>query len=146
MCTENNHGADFIGPPPEGLLCRGRQTGYGGADNIYVTMHPTRHLPFAIAVMATCLAAAPTDQQPQRRAAVITCTNPSSGATWQISIDYDRATVDSNAAQLSDTTITWREGKVGGNYTLDLRSGELTVIVASSTGGFFLRDHCGLPP
>jgi hypothetical protein len=77
---------------------------------------------------------------------MITCTNPASGATWQINVDYDKATVDANAARLSDTEIAWRDGKDGANYTLDLRSGELTVIVASSTGGYFLHDHCRLPP
>lgn len=77
---------------------------------------------------------------------MITCTNPASGATWQINVDYDKATVDANSARLSDTEIAWRDGKDGANYTLDLRSGELTVIVASSTGGYFLHDHCRLPP
>ena len=68
----------------------------------------------------------------------ITCTNPASGATWQISIDYDRGTVDSNPARISDAKISWHDAKDGGNYTLDRRSGNLTVIVASSTGGYFL--------
>ena len=72
----------------------------------------------------------------------ITCTNPASGASWQISIDYDRGTVDSNPARISDATISWHDAKDGGNYTLDRKSGDLTVIVASSTGGYFLYDHC----
>jgi hypothetical protein len=109
-------------------------------------MFPTRYLTAAIAVLTLCLAAAPADRQPHAHSATLTCTNPASGATWQISIDYDQATVDSNAAQLSDTEISWRDGKDGSHYRLDLRSGELTVTVASSTGGYFLHDHCGLPP
>ena len=74
----------------------------------------------------------------------ITCTNPVSGATWQIRIDYDRSTVDSNPARISDTKISWHDAADGGNYTLDRKSGNLAVIVASSTGGFFLYDRCKL--
>ncbi len=96
-------------------------------------------------VAATCLAAAPVGAQPEVNAPPITCTNPASGATWQIGIDYDRATVDTNPARVSDAEISWRDAKDGWNYTLDRRSGELTVIVASSTGGYFLHDHCRLP-
>lgn len=106
----------------------------------------TRHLAAAIAALTACVAAAPLDGQPQPNARVITCTNPASGATWQISIDYDRATVDANPARLSDAEISWHDAKDGGNYRLDRRSGNLTVVVASSTGGYFLHDHCRLPP
>src|SRR5258708_39184514 len=67
----------------------------------------------------------------------ITCANTTSGASWQIRIDYDRSTVDSNPARVSTTTISWRDPKDGGNYTLDRKSGNLTAIVASSTGGAF---------
>jgi hypothetical protein len=74
----------------------------------------------------------------------ITCTNPSSGATWQIRIDYDKGTVDANHARISEAEIGWHDAKDGGNYTLDRVSGELTVVVASSTGGYFLHDHCKL--
>ena len=74
----------------------------------------------------------------------ISCTNPASGATWQIRIDYIKGTVDSNPAQISDAKISWHDAKDGGNYTLDRKSGRLTVIVASSTGGYFLYDQCGL--
>jgi hypothetical protein len=74
----------------------------------------------------------------------IRCTNPASGATWQIRIDYARSTVDSNPARISDAKISWHDAKDGGNYTLDRKSGRLTVIVASSTGGYFLYDQCRL--
>ena len=114
-------------------------------------MFLTRHLAVAAAALTTCVAtasvaAAPANGQPQPGAPAITCTNPASGATWQISVDYDRATVDSNPARVSDAEISWHDAKGGGNYTLDRRSGDLTVIVASSTGGYFLYDHCRLPP
>jgi hypothetical protein len=74
--------------------------------------------------------------------AVLTCTNPSSGANWQIRIDYTRATVDSNAARISDGEISWHDPADGGNYTLDRKSGELTLVGASSTGGYFIHDRC----
>jgi hypothetical protein len=109
-------------------------------------MFQTRYLAAALAVLTILGAAAPDDGQHHVHAVAVTCTNPASGATWQINIDYDQSTVDSNAARVSDTAISWRDAKDGGHYTLDLRSGELTVIVASSTGGNFLHDHCGLPP
>ena len=83
---------------------------------------------------------------PQSRAAAptgekaITCTNPASGANWQIKVDYDHRTVDSNPAEISDTKFPGTTAKDGGNYTLDRKSGNLTVVVASSTGGYFLYD------
>jgi 3-keto-L-gulonate-6-phosphate decarboxylase len=73
-----------------------------------------------------------------------TCTNLASGVSWQITIDFGNSTVDSNPAQISNTTISWHDGKDGGNYTLDRKSGKLTVVVASSTGGYFLYDRCRL--
>jgi hypothetical protein len=74
----------------------------------------------------------------------ITCTNPVSGTSWQIRVDYDRSTVDSNPARISDATISWHDAADGGNYTLDRKSGQLTVIIASATGGNFLWDRCKL--
>jgi hypothetical protein len=80
-------------------------------------------------------------QQPD---VAVTCTNPYSGATWQIRISYARSTVDSNPARINEATISWRDAKDGWNYTLDRKSGKLTVILASSTGGSFLYDQCKL--
>ena len=80
----------------------------------------------------------------ERGETAITCTNPASGASWQIKVDYDRSTVDSNPARIRDTMISWHDATDGGNYTLDRASGELTVIVASSTGGYFLHHRCKL--
>ena len=74
----------------------------------------------------------------------ITCTNPASGASWQVRIDYGGETADSNPARISDAQISWHDRSDGGNYTLDRKSGELTVIVASSTGGYFLHHCCKL--
>jgi hypothetical protein len=74
----------------------------------------------------------------------VTCVNPASGASWQIRIDYDRRTVDSNSANISGNEISWRDARDGSNYTLDRRSGDLTMVAASSTGGYFLHHHCKL--
>jgi hypothetical protein len=76
-------------------------------------------------------------------ASAITCTNAASGATWQIHIDYDRHTVDSSPAVISDAAVEWQENN-GWKYSLDRKSGKLTVVVASSTGGNFLYDQCKL--
>jgi hypothetical protein len=73
----------------------------------------------------------------------VTCTNLASGASFQIKIDYDRSTVDTNPAQISDREISWRDENRW-NYTLDRKSGNLTIILASATGGNFLHDRCKL--
>ena len=74
----------------------------------------------------------------------VTCTNPASGAHWQIRVDYDRGTVDSYPARITEAKISWHDASDGGNYTLDRKSGNLTVVIASSTGGYFLYDRCKL--
>ncbi len=93
-------------------------------------------------VVAALLWAGAAKAQTGERA--ITCTNPASGATWQIKIDYVRSAVDSNPANISATAISWHDAKDSGNYTLDRKTGKLTVIVASSTGGYFVHDQCML--
>jgi hypothetical protein len=96
-------------------------------------------------VLVAALVAAPVaGANAQKGETAISCTNPYSGATWQIRIDYDRSTVDSNPARISEATISWRDAKDGWNYTLDRKSGKLTVILASATGGNFLYDQCKL--
>ncbi len=94
-----------------------------------------------LALAAICpagVSAAPVGQ------AAVTCTNPVSGAHWQIKIDYDHRTVDAYPARIGDTEISWHDVSDGGHYTLDRASGKLTVVVASSTGGYFLYDTCEL--
>lgn len=92
---------------------------------------------FTLAVAAVGMS-----MEAQHGETAIMCTNPVSGTSWQIRIDYDQSTVDSNPARIRDATISWHDAKDGGNYTLDRKSGNLTVIVASSTGGSFLYDRC----
>lgn len=98
----------------------------------------------AAAALGFCIAAAPGEET--SRTLAVTCTNPSSGATWQIAVDLDHATVDANPASVDNDAISWRDAKDGLGYTLDRHSGELTVVVASSTGGYFLHDRCQLQP
>jgi hypothetical protein len=74
-------------------------------------------------------------------ATTLMCTNLASGANWKINIDFAKSTVDSNPAHIDDAKISWRD-RDGENYTLDRKSGNLTVIVASSTGGYFIYDRC----
>lgn len=76
--------------------------------------------------------------------AAITCTNPYSGASFELHVDYARGTVDSHPADITDSTISWRDQTSARNYTLDRKSGKLTVVIASSTGGNFVYDQCKL--
>src|SRR6516162_7805472 len=80
----------------------------------------------------------------QEGATAITCTNPTSGTSWQISIDFDKVTVDTNRAEITRAKISWFDPTDHSNYTLDRTSGDLTAIIASSTGGYFRRGRCSL--
>ena len=107
-------------------------------------MFLTRRRAAAIAALAAAMGVSAIDARAQAGVTAITCTNPTSGASWQIRIDYQRGTVDSNPARIADAKISWHDVTDGGNYTLDRKSGDLTVIVASATGGYFLYHHCRL--
>jgi hypothetical protein len=99
-----------------------------------------------LAVCASALAlllAMPAAGFAQHGAKAVTCTNNTSGASWQINIDYDHSTVDSIPATISDAQISWHTAD-GQNFKLDRKSGDLTVVLASSTGGSFLYDRCKL--
>jgi hypothetical protein len=98
----------------------------------------------AIAALAAAVAMPALDGQAGAGEIAVACTNPVSGASWRIAIDYENRTVDSNPARVSDTEILWRDAKTGWKYTLDRKSGALTVLLASATGGNFLYDRCNL--
>jgi hypothetical protein len=100
--------------------------------------------PSIFAALAAFIAAPAAAAPAQPAEAAITCTNPTSGTSWQIRIDYQKGTVDSNPARITEAEITWHDASDGGNYTLDRKSGNLTVIVASATGGYFLYHRCRL--
>jgi hypothetical protein len=97
-----------------------------------------------IAGLAVGLAVPPINGDAQESETAITCTNPVSGTSWRITIDYRKTTVDSNPAVITRAEISWFDPKDGGNYTFDRKSGDLTASVASSTGGYFRHDRCSL--
>jgi hypothetical protein len=103
----------------------------------------TRPLAVLIGLLALGLACAAITPSSLRADTALTCTNPASGTSWQIKVDYDHNTVDSNPATINSAQISWHDADDGGNYSLDRKSGKLTVIVASATGGYFLYDQCG---
>jgi hypothetical protein len=94
----------------------------------------------AALVIGTAAPAISVEAQHGERA--ITCVNKSSGTTWQIKVDYDHNTVDTNPASISDAKIAWRDANDGWRYTLDLKSGDLTVVLASSMGGNMYFHRC----
>jgi hypothetical protein len=100
----------------------------------------------SIGLLLLCTSLAVAGDAPEQGERAITCTNLVSGTSWQIRINFGKNLVDANPARISATTISWHDAADGGNYTLDRKSGNLTVIVASSTGGYFLHDHCRLEP
>jgi hypothetical protein len=94
------------------------------------------------AAAALTMFASPGVAQPARKLAQFVCVNPSSGATWKVQVDYDRNQVDGFPATISRDLLAWRDASQGGYYELDLATGALTARFASSTGGYFLHDHC----
>jgi hypothetical protein len=107
-------------------------------------MRSIRILAAWFAALAGSAGASAIGESASRGEAEITCTNPASGTNWQINIDFDNRTVDSNPARINEATISWHNAADGGNYVLDRKSGALTVVVASSTGGYFIHDRCKL--
>jgi hypothetical protein len=101
-------------------------------------------LAVAIGALVLVTAAPASAGGAQHGQTAITCTNVASGTSWQIKVDYDKGTVDSNPARISDAEISWHDPSDGGNYTLDRKSAKLTAIVASSTGGYSLFHRCKL--
>jgi hypothetical protein len=114
-------------------------SGHGNADE---SMFQNRVLSVRMAGLAAGLLVVAVDGDAQEGKTAVTCTNPASGTSWQIAIDFDRATVDSNRAEITGAKISWFDPTDGGNYTLDRKSGDLTASVASSTGGYFRHLHC----
>jgi len=108
------------------------------------TMLRNRVLAAGIAGLAAGLALPTINGDAQESPNALTCTNPASGTSWLIVIDYRKSTVDSNPAEITRAQISWFNPKDGGNYVLDRKSGGLTAGVASSTGGYFRRARCTL--
>ena len=108
--------------------------------------HPTRTMSRApvLAILALAAAAGALAPASWARAAgtAIDCTNPASGATWQIVVDEEKGTVDSFPAEIDGAKVKWRDSRDGWIYKLDRDSGKLTVYVASATGGWLVFDRC----
>ena len=99
-----------------------------------------------VAAMSAVAASEGTAQEStaQEGARAITCTNPVSGASWQIHVDYGKATVDANPAKITRAAISWFDPTDGSNNTLDRQTGALTASAASSTGGYVRYARCGV--
>jgi hypothetical protein len=101
--------------------------------------------PVGIGLLIFAMAATAVGGEVQRGEVATTCSNLASGASWQIKIGSDKDTVDSYPARINDGRPNSRHDPTdGGNYTLDRKSGELTVVFASSTGGYFPHHRCKL--
>jgi len=109
---------------------------------VFSSLFPSRPLAAGIAAIAAVAIAPAVRGAVPEAAATLVCTNPASHASWRIHIDFAAGTVDSNPARIGAGKISWRDRRDGGHYTLDRGSGDLTVVVASSTGGWSLHDHC----
>jgi hypothetical protein len=116
---------------------------HGSAQGeVDATMFRDRVLAAGIAGLAAGFAVPTIDSNAQETETAITCTNPVSGTSWQIMIDFAKATVDSNRAKITPAEISWFDPRDGGSYTLDRKSGDLRASVASSTGGYFRHGRC----
>jgi hypothetical protein len=104
----------------------------------------TKPLAVATAALAYSAAAPALSIEALHGQRAITCVNKSSGTKWQINVDYDHSTVDTNAASISDSKIAWRDANDGWRYLLDLKTGDLTVVFASSMGGNTYFHRCQL--
>jgi hypothetical protein len=104
----------------------------------------TRSLAAATLTLAYTAAAPALSIEALHGQRAITCVNKSSGTSWQINVDYDHGTVDSNPASISESKIAWRDANDGWRYTLDLKTGDLTVVFASSMGGNTYFHRCQL--
>src|SRR5208283_5117149 len=128
-----------------GLLCREPGFEYGSMNrSVDEMMSQNRVLAAGIAGLAAGLFVPTISSEARGNESSITCTNPVSGASWQIAIDFDKATVDSNRAKITGAKISWFDPTDSGNYTLDRESGDLTATIASSTGGYFRHGRCSL--
>ncbi|MGH6818819.1 MAG: hypothetical protein ACREC1_08620 [Methylovirgula sp.] len=92
------------------------------------------------ALLALLLASVP--NLVHAEATTLACTNSSSGATWDVKVDFGRRTADSFPANISDRYITWRDPQQSHIYEYDRASGNLTMRGPSSMGGYFLYYHC----
>jgi hypothetical protein len=96
------------------------------------------------ALLALLLSAAPISVRANET--ILTCTNPSSGTTWDLKVDFDRHRVDSFPAEITDQWITWQDAPRQGIFEFNRVSGDMTMRGPSSMGGYFLFYHCRAHP
>ncbi|MGH6836686.1 MAG: hypothetical protein ACREC9_14370 [Methylocella sp.] len=102
-------------------------------------------LALAVATLAASIGAVgaqPGRQSREDQFSKFQCTNPHSGATWDLKVDYNRSTVDSFPAKITNSQIAWHDALHGGYYYLDRASGALTFKNATTTGGYAIHDTC----
>jgi hypothetical protein len=102
-------------------------------------------LGLAVALLAASIGAGGAQPGHQFRAdqfANFQCTNPKSGATWEVKVDYGQNTADSFPAEITQSQIAWHDTVHGGHYYLDRASGALTFKNATTTGGYALHHTC----
>jgi hypothetical protein len=98
-------------------------------------------LALAVATLAASIGAV--GAQPGRQSKDdFQCTNPKSGTTWDVNVDYDRSTANSFPAEITNSQIAWHDTSHGGYYYLDRVSGALTFKNATTTGGYTLHHTC----
>jgi hypothetical protein len=107
-------------------------------------MHFERILAAAVVGVGALVALPGPGTAAQAQATAVTCSNPVSGAHWQIMIDYQKSTVDSYPAEITVAEISWFDPKDGGYYSIDRQSGDLITALGSSTGGWLRHNHCSL--
>lgn len=117
-------------------LYRERAAAYGGL---------AATLGLAVAMLAASIGAGgaqPGRQSRDDQFSKFQCTNPKSGTTWDVKVDYNRSTADSFPAKITKSQITWHDTSHGGYYYLDRASGALTFKNATTTGGYSIHDTC----
>jgi hypothetical protein len=77
-------------------------------------------------------------------AAAVECVNPANGFAWTFRLNAAAGTVDDLPARFGKERISWRDHADGGFYELELASGALTIVRASSTGGYTSSDRCAV--
>jgi hypothetical protein len=107
-------------------------------------MYFERNLAAAVIGVCALLALPERGATTEAQATAVTCSNPVSGAHWQITIDYQKSTVDSYPADITIGEISWFDPKDGGYYSIDRQSGDLVTALGSSTGGWLRHNHCSL--
>jgi hypothetical protein len=99
-------------------------------------------LGLAVAMLAASIGAGGAQPGRQSQFSKFQCTNPKSGTTWDVKVDYDRCTADSFPAKITGSQIAWHDTLHGGYYYLDRASGAMTFKNASSNGGYALHHTC----